>query len=94
MTLKSDRIQRLLADEDLQEAFQQVKDAIHRGWANAPPTKLDEQQEWHRRLFTLKSVEENLRIAIQDGKLEDFRAEQDKKPSILGDIAAWRMKHK
>lgn len=76
MTAKSDRAKELLEDPLLQEAFQNVRDAIHRGWANTKPTDHDTKEEWHRRLFTLDSVERNLKQAIQDGKLEDFRAQQ------------------
>ena len=90
MTAKSDRIKKLLDDGDLQEAFRQVEDAIHRGWAGTPPTQLEDQREWHRRLFTLKSVKENLYRAIEDGKLEDFRALEKERPGCLGDIQTWR----
>lgn len=94
MTAKSDRVKKLLDDEDLNEAFSQVANAIHKGWANTPPTNVEAQQEWHRRLFTLNSVIENLKLAVQDGELEDYRVAEQEKPSFLGDIAAWRMKQK
>lgn len=76
MTARSDRAKELLEDPLLQEAFQNVRDAIHRGWAKCNPTDHDAKEEWHRRLFTLDSVEQNLRQAVQDGKYEDFLAEQ------------------
>lgn len=90
--MKADRIKKLLDDEDLKEAFSQVRDAIHRGWANTPPTKQDEKEEWHRRLFSIDSVEANLRRAIQDGVLEDFRTTEKERLPFLGDIQAWRKK--
>ena len=76
MTAKSDRARELLEDPLLKEAFQNVKDAIHRGWANCKPTDHEAKEEWHRRLFTLDSIEQNLRQAIQDGNYEDFLANQ------------------
>jgi len=92
MTAKSDRINKLLDDKDLIEAFESVANAIHIGWANTPPTELESQQEWHRRLFTLNSIQENLYAAMQDGKYQDWIESEDEKPAELGDIVSWRMK--
>lgn len=93
MTAQSDRIKKLLDDKDLNEAFDAVANAIHTGWANSPPTDLDMQTEWHRRLFTLNSVKENLFAAMQDGQYQDYIEAEKEKPAILGDITKWRMKH-
>lgn len=94
MTAESDRIRRLLNDPDLQEAFERVERAIHRGWANTPPTDKEAQSEWHRRLFSLNSVRENLKASIEDGEYEDFLAAESEKPTLLGDLHAWRMKRR
>ena len=90
MTAQSDMLNKLLKDEDLLDAFEAVGNAIHRGWANTPPTELDQQQEWHRRLFTLNSVKENLYSALQDGEYQDFLEQESEKPAILGDLVSWR----
>lgn len=90
MTTKSDRIERLMEDPDLKEAFNSVRMAIHNGWAATKPSEPELREEWHRRLFTLQSVEENLYRAIQDGKLEDYRAAEQEKLAPLGDIKLWR----
>ena len=90
MTAQSDRIKKLLENEDLNDAFDSVANAIHRGWAETPPTELDVQQEWHRRLFTLNSVKENLMSALQDGQYQDFRAVEQEALPPLGDIVSWR----
>ena len=92
MTAQSDRIKKLLDDKDLQEAFDAVTNAIHKGWSDTPPTDADMQQEWHRRLFTLSSVKENLYAAMQDGQYQDFLEAEKEKPAILGDILSWRKK--
>ena len=92
MTAKSDRLNKLLKDEDLLDAFESVGNAIHKGWANTPPTDADQQQEWHRRLFTLNSIRENLYAALQDGEYQDFLEQESEKPAILGDLVSWRMK--
>ena len=94
MTAQADRITQLLKNEDLQTAFDDCRRAIHEGWARTLPSDADALQEWHRRLFTLQSVEANLKRAIQDGHLEDFRAQEQVKPEPLGDLLTWRMKNK
>jgi len=94
MTAKADRVKKLLDDEDLQEAFDNVRRAIHEGWASTKPSDSEAKDEWHRRLFTLQSVEANLKKAIQVGHLEDFNTEQQGKLAPLGDILSWRMKNK
>ena len=91
MTAQSDRIKKLLDDKDLNEAFDSVANAIHQGWANTPPTDMAAQTEWHRRLFTLNSVKENLYKAMQDGQYKDYIEAEKEKPAILGDILSWRM---
>ena len=92
MTAQSDRIKKLLDDEDLNDAFEAVGNAIHRGWSNTPPTELETQQEWHRRLFTLNSIKENLVAAMESGAYDDYLEVEKEKPAELGDILSWRMK--
>ena len=92
MTAKATRIKRLLEDPDLLEAFDNVQRAILNGWMQTPPSDIDSKEEWHRRLFTLQSVEENLKQAIRDGELDDFKVAEQGKLAPLGDIVQWRMK--
>lgn len=94
MTTESDRIKRLIDDPDLKEAVMRVENAIYRGWAKTPPTDHDMKEEWHRRLFSLNSVFENLRASIRDGEYQDYIEAEKEKPPLLGDIAAWRMNQK
>ncbi len=83
MTAKSDRVKKLLDDPDLQEAFNNVREAIFKGWSQCKPSDHELKEEWHRRLFTLDSIERNLKVAIQEGKLEDFMAaEQEREQKI------------
>ena len=90
MTAKADRIKQLLENEDLNEAIDNVRKAIHQGWEQTPPTEHEQQQEWHRRLFTLNGVIANLQQAIEDGKLEDYIANEKLTPPILGDLSKWK----
>lgn len=94
MTAQSDRIKKLLDDGDLQEAVVRVETAIFKGWADTPPTNHEMKEEWHRRLFSLSSIFENLKAAIQDAEYQDYIEAEKGKPAILGDIAAWRMKNR
>lgn len=91
MSAKSDRVKKLLNDPDLQEAFENVRQAIHDGWENTKPSDKELREEWHRRLFTLRSIEENLLQAIEDGVLEDYKAKERSKLAPLGDLVKWRM---
>ncbi len=76
MSGKSDRIQRLLNDEDLQQAFKDVKDALYQAFCNTSPSDGETLQDIRKRLHLLDSVEANLRVAIEDGHLEEFREKQ------------------
>ncbi len=92
MTGKSDRIQRLVDDPDLKQAFQDVRDALHYKFATAPIDDSKGMTDIRNMLHLLDSVEANLGQAISDGKLEDFRAKEDELPPHLGDIKKWKQK--
>jgi len=73
MTTKSDRIQRLVEDEDLKQAFQDVRDALHYKFATAPIDDAQGMTDIRKMLHLLDSVEANLQQAIEDGKgLQDW----------------------
>ena len=94
MTTRSDRITRLVEDEDLKQAFNDVRDALHHKFATAPLDDIKGMTNIRAMLHLLDSVEANLHVAIEDGKLEDFRERENEKMPLLGDIKAWRMKIK
>ena len=76
---RADRVQRLLEDPDIQQAFADVKAAIHRGFES---TKVDDGEtliRWRQRLHVLDSVYANLKEAISEGKLEAWHEEKQKK---------------
>ena len=77
MTAKSDRVARLLEDPDLKQAFTDVRDALHQAFANTPTDDAEALVNIRKYLHLIDSVEANLIRAIEDGHLEDFRAEQD-----------------
>lgn len=86
MTDKGDRVHRLLTDPDLQQAFIDVRDAILDRFSKTPPSNTEQLVECRRLLQLLESVEANLKRAVSDGKLEDFRVQQDERPPFLGDL--------
>ena len=92
MTAKADRIKRLIEDQDLKQAFQDVRDALHYKFATAPIDDSDGMTDIRKMLHLLNSVEANLKQAIEDGTLEDFRAKEDELPPELGDIKQWKQK--
>ena len=79
-----------MEDEDLKQAFQDVRDALHQKFAT---TRLEDSAgmtDIRKMLHLIDSVEANLHQAIEDGMLEDFRANEG--PAPLGDIKKWLMK--
>ena len=84
MTAKADRIQSLLDDEHLQEAFENVKAAIHQKIDECPIRDSEGLISLRLSLHLLESVKANLVKAIQEGNLEDFRAQD--KVTFLGDL--------
>ena len=76
MTAKADRIERLVADPDLQEAFKTVRERYRDLIEETPLSESEALLDVRKMLHLLRDVEETLHTAIQDGHLEDFRAEQ------------------
>jgi len=93
MTEKSDRIERLLDDPDLKEAFQAVRDRLHQAFATCDCNNVELMKDIRKRLFLLDLVEQDLRTAIEHGKLEDFRVAEQGKPGFLEDLSKWKKKH-
>ncbi len=78
MTERSDRIERLLNDQDLQEAFQIVREH-YRDLIEQTPIALDNPEplmDIRKMLQLLGDVEQALYAAVQDGHLEDFRVQE------------------
>ena len=85
MTAKSDRIKELVNDEHIQGAFENVRNKYRRAWEN-PQVEDGDVLELRRMLFLIDSVEQDLRQAIADGELEDFRAAEEEQQAFLGDL--------
>jgi hypothetical protein len=79
-------------DPDLQQAFDDVRTALHKAFATTPVSNTEHLVDIRKRLHLLDSVEANLRTAIQDGHLDDFNASEQERPPFLGDILKWRQK--
>lgn len=92
ITAKADRCQRLLNDPDLQQAFEDVRQAILQGFSETPPSKTEQLVLWRERLHLLDSVKANLERAIEDGFIERFHAKEQERPPYLGDLLKWRKK--
>lgn len=79
MTGKSDRIQRLVDDPDLKEAFKNVHDNLITMFLNTSSEDGKALKDIRRRIATLDAVEQDLQLAIEDGHLEDARAAEEEK---------------
>ena len=91
---KASRCKKLLDDPDLQQAFQDVRNALHTQFDQIKPTDTEAMVKIKERLHLLESVEQNLKAAIRDGQLEIFRADEQERPPYLGDISKWMSKHR
>ena len=87
---KGDRCKRLLDDPDLQQAFQDVRDAIHQRFEQVPVDDGASLIQLRQRLHILDSVWANLERAVQDGKLEVANLDAENKVKFLGDMYAGR----
>lgn len=94
MTAQSDRIKRLLEDEDLKGAFENVRNKLLDAFTHCKTDDADLMVDIRKRLHLLDAVEQSLYNAIRDGELEDFRASEQQKPPFLGDMSLWRRSNK
>ena len=88
---KGNRIDRLMQNNDLQEAVENVEEALINQFREIAPSDRDGIHLIKERLHMLNSVKANLYQAIQDGKLEDFQTSQENTP-YLGDLSTWQPK--
>ena len=93
MTAKADRVERLIKDPDLQDAFKVVREFWRDKIEETPLHSKDGDEalfDIRKMLFLLRSVGEALQTAIEDGHLEDFRVKEQEGKGILGSIEKWR----
>jgi hypothetical protein len=84
---KGVRCDRLLKDEDLQQAFKDVRAFITKTWAESSTEDEEGHKQLKQALWATSMVEKMLQQAVSDGKLESFNLEQDeKKVTFLGDL--------
>lgn len=87
---RAQRVQKLIENEDLKQAFQDVRDAIHQQFERASVDDGETLIRLKQRLHLLNSVQANLEAALRDGRLEADRLEE--KVSYLGD--KWKLMRK
>lgn len=95
MTAKSDRIENLIKDPDLQDAFKVVREFWRDKIEETPLHAKDGDEalfDIRKMLFLLRSVEEALQTAVEDGHLEDFRVKEQESKGILRGITKWPKK--
>jgi len=84
MTAKADRIKKLIADPDLAEAFQSVRQKYLNLIEFTPLADDTALLDIRKMLQLLRDVEQDLKQSIDNGKLEDFRATEQ--PGPLKDL--------
>ncbi len=95
MTAKADRAEKLIQDPELQDAFKVVREFWRDKIEETPLHAKDGDDalfDIRKMLFLLRSVEEALQTAIEDGHLEDFRAKEQEGRGFLKDIRTWPTK--
>lgn len=85
MTAKSDRLEKLLQDPDLKEAFENVREHYKSAMCVTP---LDDNGDTitlklRKMLHLLDEVEHDLYQAMEHGQIEDFNAQEQEKQSLL-----------
>lgn len=90
MTAKADRVRHLLENEDLKEAFQNVREFYRDKIEETPVSDDTALLDIRKMLFLLRQVEQDLMDAVQNGNLEDFRMAEQERPPFLGDILKWK----
>lgn len=92
MTAESDRVKRLIDDPDLQKAFGVVRERYRDLIEETPVSDDRALLDIRKMLHLLREVEHHLQTAIEDGTLEDFRAQEQR--GFLQDLKAWKLQRK
>lgn len=91
-TDKGTKAKHLLEDEAFKLALSDVEAAIIQKWRSLPIDDREGQWKLKVSLSLLGNLEANLRQYVSDMEYEEFRIEEEKRPSFLGDINEWTRK--
>lgn len=87
---KATRCKKLLDDPELQDAFKAVRERYRDLIEETPVSDDGALLDIRKMLHLLREVEDHLRIAVETGDLEQFRAKEQEGHGFLGDIRKWR----
>lgn len=79
---RGQRAERLLNDETLRKAFDDVAAAIHAQWERCPIRDLEGAHELKLMLKLLTDVRANLERAVSDGKLAAAELQQKRRANL------------
>lgn len=88
--LKGQKVQHLLDDPTLAQAFDDLRTAIVEGWSKAPLRDVEGQHELKLMLKLVTDLRANLDRAIVDGKLAAIQIEQERKPTFVEKLRTFR----
>ena len=90
---KGNRVQRLISNKDLSQAFKDVENAIITKWMESSQEDEAGHKYLKQAILVLSSVKANLYQAIENGKVETFKLEQEENVvPFLGDLS-WQKKN-
>lgn len=92
MTEKADRVKHLMENEDLKQAFENVRNLYFDMFEKCPLENDNLRRDIHYMLTLLGQVKGDLYSAIEQGDYEDFLAVQQEQPTPLGEIKSWPRK--
>lgn len=76
---RASKAKAILESPMFDEAFEVVRQRLIAGIENAPVSAVEQAEDFRKCLKLLRSVRQHLEAAINTGKLEQFRLEEDAK---------------
>lgn len=92
MTAKADRAKEFLHDPVFQEALENLRDQYRKAF-ELEKCSDEDALEVRRMLFLTHRIEKHLEQIIAYGELEDFKANEQERPTFLGELK-WPRKAK
>ena len=87
---KGNKAKALLEDEVLQSAFAEMETRIIQAIYELPDNDIENLQLFKISLSLLSGLQINLQTFVEEGELEEFVLDQEKRPTYLGELEAWK----
>ena len=87
---KGNKAKALLEDEVLQSAFAEMETRIIQAIYELPDNDIENLQLFKISLSLLTGLQRNLEVFVEEGELQEFELDQEKRPTFLGELEAWK----